>query len=209
MSQVSTSTGPPLAEFTLAAAQRIVAAVKQVEQQPQDTSGSANPSRPLQTQFWAMITGCADLYGNFFNWVAVVPDSTQAGTAQESNTLAQSNLWKFQTPYVAGIANAREANGNKQIPPGTVVPLTFIGYSTPSMSGQNSANVGTVNITTVSSGPPARADGKVPIYVFNYCMQQPLSILPIHDHRDNVTGGGFAFSVYHPGTALPQQPWSI
>jgi hypothetical protein len=31
----------------------------------------------------------------------------------------------------------------------------------------------------------------------------------IHDHRDNVTGGGFAFAVYHPGTSLPQQPWAI
>jgi hypothetical protein len=31
----------------------------------------------------------------------------------------------------------------------------------------------------------------------------------IHDHRDNVTGGGFAFAVYHPGTALPQQPWAV
>jgi hypothetical protein len=31
----------------------------------------------------------------------------------------------------------------------------------------------------------------------------------IHDHRDNVTGCGFAFACYHPGTALPQQPWAI
>lgn len=30
-----------------------------------------------------------------------------------------------------------------------------------------------------------------------------------HDHRDNVTGGGFAFAVYHPGTGLPQQPWAV
>jgi len=30
----------------------------------------------------------------------------------------------------------------------------------------------------------------------------------IHDHRD-VLNGGFAFAVYHPGTALPQQPWAI
>jgi hypothetical protein len=31
----------------------------------------------------------------------------------------------------------------------------------------------------------------------------------IHDHRDAVTGGGFAFAVYHPGTGLPQQPWAV
>ena len=28
----------------------------------------------------------------------------------------------------------------------------------------------------------------------------------LHDHRDNAHGG-FAFAVYHPGTAVPQQPW--
>jgi hypothetical protein len=28
-----------------------------------------------------------------------------------------------------------------------------------------------------------------------------------NDHRDNVTGGGFAFATYHPGTSLPQQNW--
>ncbi len=32
---------------------------------------------------------------------------------------------------------------------------------------------------------------------------------PIHDHRDNVSGGGFAFATYHPGTQLPQQPWTV
>lgn len=30
----------------------------------------------------------------------------------------------------------------------------------------------------------------------------------IHDHRDNLNGG-FAFAVYHPGTALPQQPFAV
>jgi hypothetical protein len=29
-----------------------------------------------------------------------------------------------------------------------------------------------------------------------------------HDHRDNFNGG-FAFACYHPGTSIPQQPWSI
>jgi len=33
---------------------------------------------------------------------------------------------------------------------------------------------------------------------------------PMHDHRDNSAGGGgFAFAVYHPGTAMPQQPWAV
>jgi hypothetical protein len=204
MSQVSTSTGPPLAQFTLAAAQRIAAAVKEVETASQNTSGGANPARPLMTQFWAMITGSAGLWGTFFDWVAVVPNAASAATNQVSTTLAQSNLWKFQVPYVAGFGNAREANNNLQVPPGTVVQLTFIGYSVP--DGQILNTGTTINPNQL---PPVRPDGSVPMYVFNYCMQQPQAILPIHDHRDNVTGGGFAFAVYHPGTALPQQPWSI
>jgi hypothetical protein len=31
-----------------------------------------------------------------------------------------------------------------------------------------------------------------------------------HDHRSNDPAyGGFAFAVYHPGTALPQMPWAV
>ena len=31
-----------------------------------------------------------------------------------------------------------------------------------------------------------------------------------HDHRSNDPSyGGFAFAVYHPGTALPQMPWAM
>ena len=30
-----------------------------------------------------------------------------------------------------------------------------------------------------------------------------------HDHRDAVTGGGYAFAVYHPGSAVPSMPWAI
>ena len=33
--------------------------------------------------------------------------------------------------------------------------------------------------------------------------------MSIHDHRDAVTGSGFAFAVFHPGTALPQMLWAI
>jgi hypothetical protein len=50
---------------------------------------------------------------------------------------------------------------------------------------------------------------KSPLYVFAYNMQPADPIFPIHDHRDNVTGAGFAFSVYHLGTSLPQQPWGL
>jgi hypothetical protein len=45
----------------------------------------------------------------------------------------------------------------------------------------------------------------VPAYVFTYGRPREADPIPIHDHQDNFNGG-FAFSCYHPGTALPQQP---
>jgi hypothetical protein len=46
------------------------------------------------------------------------------------------------------------------------------------------------------------------VYAFNHAPSpHDPRLVPIHDHRDNITGGGFAFRVYHPGTGLPQQPW--
>jgi hypothetical protein len=202
-----TPAGPARASFTLASAQRIASVVRAVEAQAvPNNSGGANPARPAQTQFWAMITSGADLKNIFFNWVACVP-SKDAGTGQDSTTPALSNLWEFQQPYVAGFGNAREANGNKQIPPGTVVMLTLIGYSVP--DGTAGSYQGTSTVPASSTAPPTRPDGSIPMYVFSYCMQQQQQYLPLHDHRDNVTGGGFSFATYHPGTALPQQPFSI
>ncbi len=31
-------------------------------------------------------------------------------------------------------------------------------------------------------------------------------VMGVHDHRNNLSGG-FCFSVFHPGTALPQMTW--
>jgi hypothetical protein len=45
---------------------------------------------------------------------------------------------------------------------------------------------------------------KRPRFAFGYAPTRIELVLPIHDHRDSVTGGGFAFAVYHPGTSLPQ-----
>ena len=50
--------------------------------------------------------------------------------------------------------------------------------------------------------------GAVPMYVFQYATGEPDDGLPVHDHRDNFNGG-FAFSVYHPGTSLPHARRSI
>jgi hypothetical protein len=207
MSQVPSNTpaGPARAVFTLAAAQRIADTVRAVAQAAPNTSGGPNPARPAQTQFWAMITSGADLKNIFFNWVACVP-SKDAGTGQDSTTPVLSNLWEFQRPYVAGFGNAREANGNKQIPPGTVVLLTFIGYAVP--DGTAGSYQGTSTIPASSTSPPARPDNSIPMYVFSYSNQQQQTYLPIHDHRDALNGG-FSFAVYSPGTSLPQSQWRV
>src|SRR5438270_10058380 len=96
-------------------------------------------------------------------------------TASGLVTIDTSPLWTLTDPPVAGYASAREANGNQQVPPGSVVELCFIGYD----------------------------DAGNPVYVFQYNFSQLGAELPIHDHRD-VFNGGLAFSVYHPGTSLPQ-----
>lgn len=48
----------------------------------------------------------------------------------------------------------------------------------------------------------------MPRYTFQ--LEKPDDRQPLrrHDHRDN-ENGGFAFACFHPGTALPQQPWAI
>lgn len=49
-----------------------------------------------------------------------------------------------------------------------------------------------------------------PIYVFAHDLAEESAYLRPHDHRDNYPwSGGFAFAVYAPGTAVPQQPWAI
>ncbi|MFA9480111.1 hypothetical protein ACERK3_17705 [Phycisphaerales bacterium AB-hyl4] len=47
-----------------------------------------------------------------------------------------------------------------------------------------------------------------PRYGFVAPAKQEWQPVPNHDHRDN-HNGGFAFSVYHPGTDLPQQPYAL
>jgi hypothetical protein len=194
------------ANFTLESAKRIAAAVKRMEATPRDLTGDRNPGRAIGTSFWAMITGAGDIGGKFHDWVAVQPSKSMA-TAQNPSTLAPSNMWEFQEPYVAGFANAREANDNPDVPAGSVVLLTFVGYAIAPTTDVGVVQ-GTITTKGGSTAASAGADGSIPMYAFQFAGQQQQSSLPIHDHRDNFNGG-FAFSVYHPGTALPQQPWAV
>lgn len=73
-------------------------------------------------------------------------------------------------------------------PPSTVVLLNFIGFIEEDDGQGNTIDV--------------------PHYAFVYGQPQEHTGIKPHDHRDNFNGG-FAFSVYHPGTALPQMPWAL
>lgn len=75
---------------------------------------------------------------------------------------------------------ARESSGMKGVPSMSVVRMDFCGYD---------------------------ADDR-PNYLFQYVGPDDNYHLRPHDHRDNFAGG-FCFSVYHPGTGLPQQPWAM
>lgn len=44
-------------------------------------------------------------------------------------------------------------------------------------------------------------------FIFQWIGPTDTLYLPPHDHRDNYNGG-FSFAVYHPGTGIPQRPWS-
>jgi hypothetical protein len=181
-----------------------------------------NPAAPVDPSFWAAITGL-DASGLWFDWIAVEP-AAGTNTIYDPWSFTDAQMWLIREPYTAGWGNLREANGSKGIDPGTVVRIQFAGYipapSGASPSGTGSPDPGndlpvpgsfpiagtSIDASGINSLSPS---GAIPFYVFQYRGADPDPVVPIHDHRDNVTGGGFAFAVWHPGTALPQQPWYL
>ena len=87
---------------------------------------------------------------------------------------------RFDDRAIIGRDSAFDALGRNTVPAGVVVRLHLTGYD---------------------------ADGE-PRYTFTYDPAPDQAYLHPHDHRDNFNGG-FAFAVYHPGTALPHMPWAI
>jgi hypothetical protein len=149
----------------------------------------------------AEVTVC-DVSGTWWDWVGMQHASNLPGPGQPW-TLNPSTMWTFRDPQVAGCGNAREANNVRGIEIGTVVQMTFFNY-TPAPSGMTRPNVNGTFIDGIGADPTA----PVPQYVFNYPLPPLPTSLPIHDHRDNFNGG-FAFSVYHPGTSLPQNSFAL
>jgi hypothetical protein len=166
--------------FSPEVAHRIANAVRKVERTPQDMAGDRNRPAPQETSFWAFLSSGGGMNGLFWSWVKVVPVE-RPPTAGDPVTVEEVPLWDFSDPIVSGYQTAREANNIRNVPPGTVALLTFMGYD--------------------QAGDP--------LYVFSYNAPLPPATDGIHDHRDNITGQGFAFAVYHPGTDLPQQPWNV
>ena len=166
--------------FTKAAAERIIAATKKVERDPKNLVGERNRTAPADISFWAWLSTPAGTSGLFWSWIKVQPVANLP-TSTDPFTLDDPPLFELTDPPVAGYQNARPASNNRNVPPESIVMLHFIGYGT---------------------------DGE-PQYVFQWHSWRDESELPIHDHRDNrARSGGYAFSVFHPGTDLPQQDWN-
>lgn len=169
----------PAVNFTPEAANRIIAATRKVERTPTSLVGDRNPAAPSDIEFWAWLSSPGGWNGLFWSWVRVQPIASLP-TSNDPPTMEDSPLFEFAEPLVSGYLNAREVSNTRNVPPETVVRMVFIGYG---------------------------RDGE-PQYGFSYAAPDRLNELPIHDHRDNLNGG-FAFSVYHPGSDLPQQPWHV
>lgn len=73
---------------------------------------------------------------------------------------------------------ACEVNGTRGLNLGTIVWMRFGGYAT----------------------------DERPMFFFAHANPEQFMPSRPHDHRDN-DEGGFAFSVFHPGTSLPQMPF--
>lgn len=168
--------------FTSRAAEKIKRAVNKVLSTPEDRTNKPVSTRPAEQEFWAWITGPADLSGQRYHWVRVYPffDDDDPDLLLETGA-----KWKLFEPKSFGTGTAYESNGARGIID-KIVKLSFAGYRKPE--------------------PDADEQVPEPVYVFTFETFSGPPELPIHDHRDNFNGG-FAFAVYHPGTSLPQQPW--
>lgn len=168
---------------------RLRAAVQWVEQQRRTRGAASTPAGPIEESFWAFITGMTFEQVVSPSASPSVPLNLYSFVRVQPCTEAEADIlvggttgYRLTDPVVGHIHAAVEVNGNGT-PVNTIVRMTFTGYR---------------KIDDVTKA----------MYAFAYTPTVVQSFLPIHDHRDNANGG-MSFSCYHPGTALPQQPWSI
>src|SRR5687767_10996900 len=105
--------------FTHEAAVRIASAVRKVENTPRKVGGERQHQPPQQTQFWAYLSSGGGMNGLFWSWVRVVPVD-RPPSASDPITVQDVPLWDFAEPITSGYQSAREANDNRNVPPGTV-----------------------------------------------------------------------------------------
>ncbi|MEM8738256.1 MAG: hypothetical protein AAGG38_07235 [Planctomycetota bacterium] len=110
------------------------------------------------------------------------PLAPQAGYSWVQVTPNTGDGWAPMEGGARGIENATETSGKYPIPVPHVVRLR---------RGPDNPDTGDPRWTFVYDPDP-----------------ELFASVPPHDHRDNFAGG-FAFSVYHPGSALPQMPWAL
>lgn len=154
------------------------------DQRKQRAGGRSTPAGPVENEIWGLLTGC-DLSGKRYSFVRVIPNATN----DDPDVIINGGEIGFNIVDNAAnnglIYTAYEVNGAIGAVM-QIVRLTFAGYRLDSDTGT-----------------------KVPVFMFQFEQLDAQLPLAIHDHRDNVTGAGFAFAVYHPGTSLPAQPWSV
>lgn len=156
---------------------RVIKAVKKIEAVDITGQGGGKWDHQ-QTNIIAMITDVFPIISPFrFGWI-------------QQRLRAEGTAWETPEGALSGTVDENYAvtpNG-ETIAPGTRVVLVRV----------------MVHITHPED--PAKPDEFEPAWCIMSQFDEPLKPVPNHDHRDNFNGG-LAFSVYHPGTALPMQTW--
>ena len=156
------------------------------------------PTGPQDGPFWAFLTGAG--FESPVNQNASPGDArmvysfvriTPCADREADLWLNNSQAYRFVEEAAAHIRQAIEINA-RPCPANEIVQMNFVGFT---------------EETEDVEGQPVKV--RRPRFAFSHTPRIVETHLPIHDHRDNVTGGGFAFAVYHPGTGLPQQPWAL
>lgn len=165
--------------FSKDAAKRIANAVKIVEGQRPSRGGKGYIPEPAENDFLAYITG-----SGFSPTGQVLYSFVRVRPVMDDPDIKINDkaAYSLIDPVFGFIHCAFEAN-DQPTPSNVVVRVHFAGMR---MFGEEERGM----------------------YIFSYTPTVIETFLPNHDHRDNFNGG-FAFSVWHPGTALPQRPWAL
>lgn len=188
--------------FKRNAVERIRSAVDWTEAMRRTLAGQRLPGGPEQNSFMAFITGFdlkpstnpnASGLRYAYSFLKVMPCADDEAELLIDNTLA----YRFEPNLIRYTHSAVELN-NRNVPVNSIVQM----YFTHMVDEQD-------RFTDPDTGEERGVTYKAPRYAFSHERDRVEMALPVHDHRDAVTGGGFAFAIFHPGTGLPQRPWAL